>query len=194
VQPELFDFLDHQGELPLIGRFAHAAIGVQVVGCGDAFLVLRRGHDDDRNASEKMICFQFGQHLVAVLAGQKQIEQDEVGPGRSDVIAAAEQIIKGGFPILDNGNAQIEVAFLERLDHQVGVIFTVLDQEDADEGQVRVFGHTALSCAGQRRRSDHETPRLQGHQLSNSRAPGGQGLQQAMEELLHGCRLQWEKD
>ena len=72
--------LHHLHELLEIHRLGDVAVGVQVVGLEDVLLGLGGGQDHHRDAPQLGVGLDLRQHLAAVLAGQVQVQQDQVGP------------------------------------------------------------------------------------------------------------------
>src|SRR6266852_8459462 len=90
-QPEVLDRLHHGEELVDIDRLVDVAIRVQVIRLDDVGLGVRRRQHHDRNPSQVGIFLDLGKHLAAVLAGQIEVEEDQVRAHRVDVFALPPQ-------------------------------------------------------------------------------------------------------
>src|SRR5207245_718379 len=90
-QPEVLDRLHHGKELVDIDRLVDVAIRVQVIGLDNVGLGVRRRQHYDRDPSQVGISLDLGKHLAAVLAGQIEVEEDQVRAHRVDVFALPPQ-------------------------------------------------------------------------------------------------------
>ena len=54
---------------------------MQVVALGDVLLGLGGGEHDDRDPAQLGVLLDLGEHLVARLPGQVEVEEDQVGAG-----------------------------------------------------------------------------------------------------------------
>jgi hypothetical protein len=62
------------------------------------------------------------------------IEEDEIRPGDIGEGSLTTEVANGILAVLDDSNMRPQLSLLEGLDHEIGVIRTVLDKEDFDRG------------------------------------------------------------
>src|SRR5437899_3424506 len=91
ARPEAHSGLHHQDKAVQVQRFGDETVSVQVVDFVDVLFGLRAGDDHHRDAAQLGVLLDFRQDFAAVLPGQAQVEQDEIGPRRIGVFALAVQ-------------------------------------------------------------------------------------------------------
>ena len=74
----------------------------------------------------------FPQHLPAVLAGQIEVQQDQVGAGGVGVAVPLAQEVHRLDAVLDHPQPVPHLGLLEGLDRQPHVRLAVLDQQEFD--------------------------------------------------------------
>jgi len=89
----VFDLLDGQDELVQVGRLADTAVGMSLVGALKRPLVVAAGQDDDRNPPQALVLLDRGEDLLAALARQVQVEQDQVGTDLTGAAQVAERLV-----------------------------------------------------------------------------------------------------
>src|SRR5690242_2012742 len=91
-EPKFLDRSDDLDKLLEIDRLADIAIDMKAIGTKDVFVCFRRGQHDNWNASEILIGFNLRQDLSAILLGQIEVKEDEIGRRAADMRAFPAEV------------------------------------------------------------------------------------------------------
>jgi hypothetical protein len=109
----------------------------------------------------RSVVLDLGQHLAAVLAGQVEVEQDEVRARRALVLALAAQELDRLHAVGDDAQRVVDLVVLEGLADEDDVPRIVLHEQDLDDVEVLVHCLTssvAMSGAGSVKRKVDPVP------------------------------------
>src|SRR5258708_39196460 len=77
-QPEMLDRVHYLEKLFQADRLGNITIRIKVIGIRHVCVRLGGREDDDWNAAEALIAFDFREDLPSIFAGKVQVEQDEI--------------------------------------------------------------------------------------------------------------------
>jgi hypothetical protein len=100
LDEELVDLADRPHELIDVDRLCDVGVGVQLVALEDVFLRGGGGEHDHGDVAEVGVGLDLLEQLAAVVLGQIQVEQDQVGLGRVGVGAPLVQKVQTLLPSL----------------------------------------------------------------------------------------------
>src|SRR5688500_18850513 len=110
LKPERLDLADDLLELVEVDGLGDVAVGMVLVAEIDVRLGGGRRQDDHRYALELGVLLDLPEDLVAVLAGQVQVQQHQIGPWRRRVGSFPAQERHGLDPVLDDVDLGLRVA------------------------------------------------------------------------------------
>src|SRR5688572_188022 len=126
-EPELLDRPDHGLEAVEVDRLHDVAVRVEVVALYDVAGGVRGSEDDDGDAAQPFVLLHLGQDAPAVLSGEVEIEEDEVGPRRLGVNPLPTEEPHCLHPVLGHVEAARHAGRSKRLFGQVHVGRIVFD-------------------------------------------------------------------
>jgi hypothetical protein len=98
-QPKVFDVADDGDKLLEVNGFGDVAVGVKVVGLEDVFFRFRGSENDDGNAFQVGVGFDFSENFATVFEGKVEVQENQVGTGMGLEFALTAQAGEGFFPI-----------------------------------------------------------------------------------------------
>ncbi len=104
------------------------------------------GKHDDGDAGELGVALEFGEYFAAVLLGQVEVEQDQVGSGSVSELALLVNVVECFFAVASDGEGVGDAGFDEGFAGQVDVAGAVFDEQnvngagDADQGSLCGLG------------------------------------------------------
>ena len=98
---------------------------MQIVGVQNVLFGPGGGQHDHRDAPQSFILLDLGEHFAAILFGQVQVQQNQIGTGATGILALPAQKAQGRHPILDHVQGVEHFGLFERLAGQI--ISTVIE-------------------------------------------------------------------
>src|SRR5690606_29317141 len=129
---ELVDLPDHRHEPVEVDGLGHVRVGEQLVAAQDVLLGGGRGEHHHRDGAQLRIALDLLQDLAAVVLGQVEVQQDQVGAGLVGVLAPLVEEVERLQPVADHVQVVAYLVVLERLPRDELVAGVVLDEEHFD--------------------------------------------------------------
>ena len=134
AEPVLVDGFHHADESLEGDRLCDEGARAEVVTAAHVFILVGRGHDDDRNLSKGGVGLNLGKRSQAILLRHREIEQNETGPGCGALGAertATIEVMHQFLSVADSVQTANDAASDERVAHEQAVVRVIVREKNS---------------------------------------------------------------